>query len=263
MSPSQSTQSTPLVQVRDLAISYPSSQGRIQAVSGVSFEIERGQTVGLVGESGSGKSTIGRFLVGLVKADQGLYLFDSKKLSELDERAFRPWRKRLQLVFQDAARSLNPRRTVAQLLAEPLEVHFRGLDSAQRAERTAELLAKVGLDESFRDRYPAQLSGGQRQRVGIARAIAVEPDFLVCDEPVSALDVSIQAQILNLLRDLQSSMHLTMLMISHDLAVVEHMSNRVLVMREGRIVEDADSEQIYRAPRHPYTRELLAAAPQL
>ncbi|CAN5138278.1 dipeptide ABC transporter ATP-binding protein [soil metagenome] len=232
----------------------------VRAVDGVSFAIEAGTTCGLVGESGSGKTTIGRTLLKLVPATSGRVIFDGTDILPLSERAFRPFRRDMQMVFQDPFSSLNPRMTVGGIIAEPLGIHRPEIRPAERRERVASLLAKVGLPADAASRYPHEFSGGQRQRIGIARALAVEPRFLICDEPVSALDVSVQAQVVNLLQDLQEELGLTYLFIGHDLAVVEHISDHILVMYRGCIVESAPAEAIYRAPQHPYTRELLAAA---
>ena len=234
----------------------------VRAVDDVSFTVEKGTTVGLVGESGSGKSTIGKTLLRLVPATAGSVHFDGTDITNMPESSFRPFRKRMQMIFQDPFGSLNPRHTIRQIVGEALEIHFPTLSAKDRSNKVAALLEKVGLKPEMASRYPHEFSGGQRQRIGIARALAVEPDFIVCDEPVSALDVSVQAQIVNLLKDLQQQLGLTYLFIAHDLAVVEHMSDRVLVMHHGRIVEDATSAQIYANPQHSYTRKLLEAVPR-
>jgi peptide/nickel transport system ATP-binding protein/oligopeptide transport system ATP-binding protein len=234
----------------------------VRAVDDVSFTVEKGTTVGLVGESGSGKSTIGKTLLRLVPATAGSIHFDGTDITNMPESDFRPFRKRMQMIFQDPFGSLNPRHTIRQIVGEALEIHFPALSSRDRSEKVANLLEKVGLKPEMATRYPHEFSGGQRQRIGIARALAVEPDFIVCDEPVSALDVSVQAQIVNLLKDLQQQLGLTYLFIAHDLAVVEHMSDRVLVMHHGRIVEDASAADIYANPQHSYTRKLLEAVPR-
>ena len=238
----------------------------IRAVEGVSFTVGAGETVGLVGESGSGKTTVGRTILNLTRPPatiEGSVRFDGKEILGLKEAAFRPWRRRLQMIFQDPFGSLNPRMTVGAILAEPLEIHFPELSSADRQRRVAELLEQVGLLPRMAGRYPHEFSGGQRQRIGIARALAVKPDFIVCDEAVSALDVSVQASIINLLRDLQAELGLAYLFIAHDLAVVEHISDRVLVMHHGKIVEQGEPATLYRDPQDPYTRTLLAAVPSL
>ncbi len=232
----------------------------VRAVDGVSFSIEAGTTCGLVGESGSGKTTIGRSLLRLVPATAGRVVFDGTDILPLDERAFRPFRKDMQMVFQDPFSSLNPRLSVGRIIAEPLGIHRPDLKAPESRERVASLLERVGLPAGAATRYPHEFSGGQRQRIGIARALAVEPRFLICDEPVSALDVSVQAQVVNLLQDLQEELGLTYLFIAHDLAVVEHISDHILVMFRGHIVESAPAEEIYRSPQHPYTKELLEAA---
>lgn len=260
----------PLVEVRDLRVHFPVRGGllgravsAIKAVDGVSFAIPRGTTMGLVGESGSGKTTIGRAILGLIPPTSGDVVFDGRTITGLSASVMRPLRKRMQVIFQDPFNSLNPRLTIFQMIGEALEIHFPGLAKSERRERVAHLLKRVGLESSHLDRYPHEFSGGQRQRIGIARALAVEPKFIVCDEPVSALDVSVQAQIINLLQDLQQQLKLTYLFIAHDLAVVEHISDRVLVMYYGKIVEEATAEEIYSRPQHEYTKKLLAAVPVL
>jgi peptide/nickel transport system ATP-binding protein/oligopeptide transport system ATP-binding protein len=259
-----------LLQVTDLHVHYPlrggvlgGHRGVVRAVDGVSFQVARGTTVGLVGESGSGKTTTGRALTRLAPITSGSIKYDGVELSRLSEGAFFPYRKRIQMIFQDPFNSLNPRLTIFQILSEPLEIHFPQWSRPRRESRVAELLGLVGLEAAHRHRYPHEFSGGQRQRIGIARALAVEPEFIVCDEPVSALDVSVQAQIVNLLLDLQQKLGLTYLFIAHDLAVVEHVSDEVLVMTGGKIVEAASAAEIYANPRHEYTRQLIAAVPTL
>jgi len=235
----------------------------VQAAVDVSFRIRQGTTLGLVGESGSGKSTVARAILGLERIASGKIVFDGKTISGLPEEAFRPYRKRVQMVFQDPFGSLNPRWTVEAIIAEPLQIHFPGLRRQERVERVVGLLEKVGLNPDHRRRWPHQFSGGQRQRVGIARALAVEPELIVCDEPVSALDVSVQAQVVNLLQDLQQELGLTYLFIAHDLAVVEHLSQEVVVMHRGRVVEAGSVADVYGAPQSEYTRTLLAAVPSV
>lgn len=267
---SDSTTSEPLLSVRDLKVHFPVKGGVLQrtvdvvkAVDGISFDVPRGKTVGLVGESGSGKTTTGRAIARLVPITSGSVHYDGRDLATLSKGLFFNYRKKIQVIFQDPFGSLNPRMTIYSIIAEPLDIHFKTWSKAQKVARVADLLEKVGLNPDFMQRYPHQFSGGQRQRIGIARALAVEPEFIVCDEPVSALDVSVQAQIVNLLQDLQEEFGLTYLFIAHDLAVVEHISDEVLVMTEGKIVEQASAEDIYQNPQHPYTVKLLEAVPQL
>ncbi len=255
---------TPLVEVQGLAKHFRSGLFRrgpaVRAVDGVSFEIGRGEAVGLVGESGSGKTTIGRAILRLVEPTAGAVRFDGVDLLGLDAAGLRRQRRRMQYVFQDPFASLSPRLTVAEILEEGLAIQRLG-SRAERRERAAQALAAVELPPDALDRYPHEFSGGQRQRIGIARALVLEPEFLVADEPVSALDVSVQAQIVNLLRRLQQEMGLTLLFISHDLAVVEYVCDRVIVLYLGRVMEMAPAERLYAVPSHPYTRALLSAVP--
>jgi peptide/nickel transport system ATP-binding protein/oligopeptide transport system ATP-binding protein len=258
-----------LLEVKNLRTWFPVTGGvfrrhvdDIKAVDDVSFTIEPGTTVGLVGESGSGKSTIGKTILKLVPPTSGQILFEGRDVLPMSEGEFRPLRREMQMIFQDPFGSLNPRHTIFQIVGEALEIHFPTMDRAARRERVAELMKQVGLKPDMMERYPHEFSGGQRQRIGIARALAVKPKFIVCDEPVSALDVSVQAQIVNLLQDLQEELGLTYLFIAHDLAVIEHVSDHVLVMYRGKIVESAPAAAIYEAPQHDYTRKLLAAVPK-
>jgi peptide/nickel transport system ATP-binding protein len=265
---------TPLVEVKDAArwfdVSPPWLERKLagkprvmlRAVDGVSFDIARGETLALVGESGCGKSTVARMLVGLYGLTRGDIRFDGQPLSRMSEPGGRALRKRLQMIFQDPYASLNPRWRVGRIIAEPMLTHT-AMTPDERSARVGELLKQVGLDPADQGRYPHQFSGGQRQRISIARALAVNPEFLVCDEPTSALDVSVQAQVLNLMKDLQRNLGLTYLFISHNLAVVHHVADRVGVMYLGRMVEVAPRDELFARPRHPYTRMLLEAIPDI
>jgi peptide/nickel transport system ATP-binding protein len=251
----------PLVEITDLKKHFPVPHKQVvRAVDGVSFTINRGETLGLVGESGCGKTTVGRCILRLIEPTSGEIRFDGRGLLDLDRGEMRALRRRMQIIFQDPYSSLNPRMKVGSIISEPLEIHHVG-DRRERKDRVAELLRVVGLDPDYANRYPHQFSGGQRQRIGIARALALNPDFIVADEPVSALDVSVQAQVVNLMQDLQERFGLTYLFISHGLAVVKHISTRVGVMYLGKLVELAPAHEIYANPLHPYTQALLRAIP--
>jgi oligopeptide/dipeptide ABC transporter ATP-binding protein len=251
-----------LVQVRNLVKHFPieNSDDVVKAVDGVSFDIFSGETLGLVGESGCGKSTVGKCLLRLYEPSSGEVLFEGQNLVGLPNKQMQLLRREMQIIFQDPYASLNPRLSILSTVSEPLKIHGIGSKKEQK-ERTAELLSKVGLDPNYMHRYPHEFSGGQRQRIGIARALALNPKLIICDEPVSALDVSVQAQVVNLLQDLQAEFGLTYLFISHGLAVVEHISRRVAVMYLGKIVEIADGRELYDIPLHPYTKALLSAIP--
>ena len=256
-----------LLEIRDLKKYFPvgdglfsRGKGAVKAVDGVTLSVNEGETLGLVGESGCGKSTLGRAILRLIEPTGGEVIFEGKNLLAISQRELRDMRREMQIIFQDPYASLNPRMRVGDIVGEGLEIHKLAKGKAKR-ERVMELLHQVGLREDHYDRYPHEFSGGQRQRIGIARALAVNPKFIVCDEPVSSLDVSIQAQIINLLQELQEKMHLTYLFISHDLRVVEHISHRVAIMYLGKVVEIAKSDTIYRDAKHPYTRALLSAVP--
>jgi len=267
--PQASTPAPELLYVRGLTMHFPIREGLIvqrqtgtvRAVDGIDLTIRRGETLGLVGESGCGKSTAGRAILQLYRPTSGSVVFDGTSLTGLSGRELRRQRRRMQMIFQDPYASLNPRMTVGEVLGEPIRVHGILRRRAEIADRVAELLQLVGLNPGFAARYPHEFSGGQRQRIGVARALAVQPEFIVCDEPVSALDVSIQAQVINLLEELQDKLGLTYLFIAHGLSVVKHISDRVAVMYLGKIVEIAESDELYRTPLHPYTRALLSAVP--
>ena len=258
-----------LVQIRNLKMHFPVTEGTIvqktvahvKAVDGVSFDINRGETLGLVGESGCGKTTVGRCILQLERPTDGEIMFDGRNLTQLTQKELIPVREKVQVIFQDPYSSLNPRMKIGAMLEEPMRVHGIITNASKRKERVRELLSVCGLDPKFADRYPHEMSGGQRQRVGIARALALDPAFIICDEAVSALDVSIQAQVINLLEDLREQFNLTYLFIAHDLSVVRHISNRVAVMYLGNLVELADGNGLFDNPTHPYTRALLDAVP--
>ena len=258
-----------LLEVKNMKMYFPVTSGIIfqkkvadvKAVDNVSFTIAKGETLGLVGESGCGKTTTGRAILQLYKPTEGDVIFDGTRLNDLDNSSMRAMRRQMQIIFQDPYGSLNPRMTCGDIVGEPLIVHKLTSGKGEYRDRVDELLQTVGLNPYMADRYPHEFSGGQRQRIGIARALAVNPSFIVCDEPVSALDVSIQAQVINLLEDLQEQFGLTYLFIAHDLSVVRHISDRVAVMYLGHIVEVADRNELYDNPLHPYTRALLSAVP--
>jgi oligopeptide transport system ATP-binding protein len=266
---SGATGSAPLLEVRGLAMHFPITEGivlsrkigEVKAVDGVDFSINRGETLGLVGESGCGKTTTGRCILRLERPTAGQILFDGQDLAHMERKSLTALRRRVQVIFQDPYSSLNPRMKVGDIIAEPIKVHGIEPDARRRDARVRELLSICGLDPKFTDRYPHEMSGGQRQRVGIARALALDPEFIVCDEAVSALDVSIQAQVINLLEDLRERFGLTYLFIAHDLSVVRHLCQRVAVMYLGRIVEMATCDELFDNPMHPYTQAMLSAVP--
>ncbi len=256
-----------LLKVENLKMHFPVFKGvfrrqvgAIKAVDGLNFEIKRGETLGIVGESGCGKSTAGRVILRLYTATDGKIFFDGRDITNLDGEELRKARPRFQMIFQDPQACLNPRMTVGSIIAEPIDEHL-GLKGQARRDKIEELLDAVGLNRNFANRYPHEFSGGQRQRIGIARALALDPDFIVCDEPIAALDVSIQAQIINLLEDLQEKFSLTLMFISHDLSMVRHIADRVAVMYLGKIVELAPQIDLFREPLHPYTTALMSAVP--
>src|SRR5215467_9506360 len=259
----------PLLEVRGLQMHFPVTEGivisrkvgEVKAGDGIDFTVQRGETLGLVGESGCGKTTTGRCILRLERPTAGEILYDGIDIAKLERKDLMVLRRRIQVIFQDPYSSLNPRMKVGEIIAEPIMVHGIERSAARRSARVRELLSVCGLDPKFADRYPHEMSGGQRQRVGIARALALEPEFIVCDEAVSALDVSIQAQVINLLEDLRGRFGLTYLFIAHDLSVVRHLCQRVAVMYLGRVVELAECDELFDNPLHPYTRALLAAVP--
>lgn len=259
-----------LLRIEDLKVHFPVKGGilgrtidYVKAVDGVTFDIKKHKTLGLVGESGSGKTTVGRSILKLAPITSGSIVYEAQETVSMSKRDFFPFRKKIQMIFQDPFNSLNPRMKIEEIIAEPLEIHFPDMTSEEKSKRICELLDKVELARDSCSRYPHEFSGGQRQRIGIARALAVEPDFIVCDEAVSALDVSVQAQVVNLLQDLQEQLGLTYLFIAHDLAVVQHISDWIVVMNEGKIVEQGDPDQICQFPKEDYTKKLLAAVPHI
>ncbi|MES2504835.1 MAG: dipeptide ABC transporter ATP-binding protein [Myxococcota bacterium] len=252
-----------MLNITDLKMHFPSGDNVVKAVDGVSFEISKGETLGLVGESGCGKSTLGRCILRLYQPTAGKIEFEGQDITHLGSGALRPIRRNLQIIFQDPYASLNPRLSIGNIIGEALQIHGLFPEKKAREERIAELVSLVGLRPEVLQRYPHEFSGGQRQRIGIARALAVEPRFIVCDEPVSALDVSIQAQIVNLLQDLQEKLGLTYLFIAHDLMIVKHISTRIAVMYLGNLAEIAPSKELFDEPKHPYTKALLSAVPSI
>lgn len=250
-----------LVEVKNLKKYFKTQRGLLHAVDDISFKIEKGQTLGVVGESGCGKSTLGRTVIHLHERTSGQILFDGKDVSDLGKHELKEFRSHVQMIFQDPFSSLNPRMSVSQLIAEPLLIYKTTRNSADLSKEVARLMDTVGLARRFANSYPHELDGGRRHRIGIARALSLNPEFIVCDEPVSALDVSIQAQILNLMQDLQDEFHLTYMFITHNMSVVKHISNNIMIMYLGNMVEFANAEDIFRNRLHPYTKALLAAVP--
>jgi oligopeptide/dipeptide ABC transporter ATP-binding protein len=251
----------PLLSVRNLSKAFPTSAGDVHALKDVSFDMARGSVIGLVGESGSGKTTLGRAILRLIEPSSGSVSFDGTELTTLDPRAMKAMRKRMQIIFQDPFSSLNPRMKIRDIVGEALIAHDIGTAGSDRRERVASLLEEVGLSGDQMSRYPHEFSGGQRQRIGIARALAVNPEFIVADESVSALDVSVQAQILNLMQDLRDKRNLTVLFIAHDLSVVEYLCDQIVVLYLGRVAEKGPAKAVYHRPSHPYTQALLSAVP--
>ena len=252
-----------LLEVKNLEKHFSTPKGMLHAVDGVTFAIERGKTLGIVGESGCGKSTTGRVILRLLEATGGEILFEGQSIREFDKKQMRRLREDMQIIFQDPFASLNPRMTASEIIGEPLVIHKKVNSKKELSERVAELMALVGLSPRLVNTYPHELDGGRRQRIGIARALALKPKFIICDEPVSALDVSIQAQILNLMQDLQEQLGLTYIFITHDLSVVKHFSDDIAVMYLGQLIEKASSKDLFQNPSHPYTRALLSSIPSI
>jgi len=253
--------SAPILQVRNLKKYFQAPRGSLHAVDDISFDIGKGKTLGMVGESGCGKSTTGRLLVRLHEATSGTIIYDGQEMTTAGDKALKILRTRMQMIFQDPYSSINPRHTVSTIIGEPLKIHKKVRNSQEYEDKVHELMATVGLADRLYDSYPHELDGGRRQRIGIARALSLDPEFIVCDEPVSALDVSIQAQILNLLMDLQQKLGLTYLFITHDLSVVKHISDEIVIMYMGQIVERGPTDALFEKPIHPYGRALLSAIP--
>ena len=253
--------SNPMIEVRHLKKYFNTPKGTLHAVDDISFKIEKGKTMGVVGESGCGKSTLGRTIIHLLESTDGQIFLDGKDITRVDKKQMHEINERMQIVFQDPYSSLNPRMTVADIIGEPLDIHKLYASKQERADRIAQLLTLVGLNSEHANRYAHEFSGGQRQRIGIARALALNPKFIVCDEPVSALDVSIQAQVLNLLQDLQEKQGLTYMFVTHDLSVVRHISDDICVMYLGQLVETSPAKELFIKPLHPYTKALLSAIP--
>lgn len=250
-----------LLEVRQLKKYFKTPKGMLCAVDDVSFNIKKGEILGVVGESGCGKSTLGRTVLHLLDSTDGQIIYNGEDITKVDKQRLKELRKKMQIIFQDPFSSLNPRRTVGDTIGEPMKIHGLCESAKERTEKVFQLMDLVGLSDRYVDSYPHELDGGRRQRIGIARALSLNPEFIVCDEPVSALDVSIQAQILNLLQDLQDQNELTYMFITHDLSVVKHLSNKILVMYLGEMVEYADTDDLFERPRHPYTEALLSAVP--